>query len=56
MTRDKNRSRILNSLITEVRNRLEETDDDEELKQILMKLYLDLQKRKRSLVTVEGEE
>lgn len=57
MTRDQTRARILKGLIYTVKMFLEEAGEDEELKQVLMKLYLDLNKKKRSLVQVaEGEE
>lgn len=58
MTRDQQRARILKALIYTVEMFIQEVGTtDEELKQVLMKLYLDLNKRKRSLVVVdEGEE
>lgn len=55
-TREKKRSRLLKNVLSQVKESLDESSGDDELEQVLMKLYLDLQKKKRSLVIVDGED
>lgn len=55
-TRDKRRGRVLNSIIANVKQHIDQSDSDDEFQAVLMKLFLDLQKKKRSLVQITEEE
>lgn len=55
-TRDQKRGRIFSGLIRAVDQAVGQVEGDEEMRGVLMKLFLDLMKRKKALVSITEEE